>query len=117
MNINQIIDKEANDYAELPRNINTNEQGVYQSGLRTGYKAGRLKTIDEKDKEIEMLKDGAGKMLVRIKELEDGLRDFADNYDCDTDAHRYGTTCRKCKSKQLINSEPNDERSVATESK
>jgi hypothetical protein len=38
----------------------------------------------------------------RISELQEGLRDFADNYDCDSDAHKYNTTCRKCKAKQLL---------------
>jgi hypothetical protein len=38
----------------------------------------------------------------RVKKLEDFARDIRDNYDCDEDAHKYGTTCRSCKAKEML---------------
>lgn len=36
------------------------------------------------------------------KEWHEFVRDVANNYDCDSDAHRYGTPCRACEAKQLL---------------
>lgn len=35
-------------------------------------------------------------------ELRAALRDFRDNFDCDRDAHKYGTTCRCCRSSEAL---------------
>ncbi len=43
----------------------------------------------------------AEKAEARAAELESFVADVADNYDCDEDAHRYGTQCRKCKAAAL----------------
>lgn len=32
----------------------------------------------------------------------ESLRNVRDNYDCDTDAHKYGTVCRCCDAKSAI---------------
>ena len=45
------------------------------------------------------------KLLSRIKELEAFVVDVRDNYDCDADAHRYGTTCRACAAEKLMSKE------------
>jgi hypothetical protein len=37
-----------------------------------------------------------------IKELLEFTDDVANNYDCDTDAHKYNTRCRSCEAKKLI---------------
>ena len=36
-----------------------------------------------------------------IKEVRAFCRDVAYNFDCDSDAHKYGTTCRACEAKEL----------------
>lgn len=41
------------------------------------------------------------KLRVLLREARETLRDFAENYDCDSDAHRYGTTCRACDAKAV----------------
>ena len=41
-------------------------------------------------------------LLDRINELEYFVRDVATNYDCDSDAHRYGTRCRQCEANKLL---------------
>lgn len=35
-----------------------------------------------------------------LAEARETLRDFAENWDCDSDAHKYGTTCRVCESRE-----------------
>ena len=41
-------------------------------------------------------------LRTRIAELEAELRNFAENFDCDMDAHRLGTHCRACRAKALL---------------
>lgn len=36
------------------------------------------------------------KLRALLAEARGTMRDFAENWDCDTDAHKYGTTCRVC---------------------
>lgn len=36
----------------------------------------------------------------------DFARDIATNYDCDNDAHKYGTPCRACSAEKLLQSQP-----------
>lgn len=38
----------------------------------------------------------------RVADMEAALRDFANNFDCDTDAHRYRTTCRACRAAEVL---------------
>lgn len=45
----------------------------------------------------------------RVKNLEEvllyaktTLKDFANNFDCDEDAHKYKTTCRACEAKNVL---------------
>ena len=41
--------------------------------------------------------------ILRGKALEDFARECCDNFDCDEDAHRYGTLCRKCEARTVLN--------------
>ena len=34
--------------------------------------------------------------------LRECLRDIRDNFDCDSDAHKYGTPCRCCSAKEAL---------------
>jgi len=36
-------------------------------------------------------------------ELMKFIKDVADNYNCDQDAHKYGTRCRECEAQKLVN--------------
>jgi hypothetical protein len=35
-----------------------------------------------------------------LREARETMRDFAENWDCDEDAHKYRTTCRVCAAKE-----------------
>lgn len=37
-----------------------------------------------------------------IKRLAAFAKDVRDNYDCDNDAHRHGTTCRACEAGHVL---------------
>jgi hypothetical protein len=39
-------------------------------------------------------------LLDLLREARETMRDFAENWDCDTDAHKYRTTCRVCAAKE-----------------
>ncbi len=41
----------------------------------------------------------------RAEKVEAFARDCRDNWDCDEDAHRYGTTCRACEAKRVLGGE------------
>lgn len=41
---------------------------------------------------------------VKVEELEFFLYDISGGYDCDSDAHKYGTRCRACEAKKLLQS-------------
>lgn len=36
------------------------------------------------------------------KREKDFIRDCAENFDCDNDAHVFGTLCRKCEAKEIL---------------
>lgn len=37
-----------------------------------------------------------------IKEMRSFCKDVADNYDCDSDGHKYNTGCRSCNAKTIL---------------
>jgi hypothetical protein len=41
-------------------------------------------------------------MLDLIAQCKEVLKDFRDNWDCDTDSHSYGTNCRCCAAEELL---------------
>lgn len=41
-------------------------------------------------------------LMARIKELENFVVNVRDNWDCDNDAHKYGTICRSCDASELL---------------
>ena len=46
-----------------------------------------------------------GKAERRVAKLEEFARDMAENWDCDDDAHKYGTRCRACAALEILNPE------------
>ena len=38
----------------------------------------------------------------KLKAYESFIKDCRDNFDCDEDAHKYGTMCRSCAAAKLI---------------
>ncbi len=46
--------------------------------------------------------DALAEARKRIAELEEFAREVRDNYDCDSDAHRYGTMCRACEAEKVL---------------
>lgn len=47
-------------------------------------------------------KDAVRALAARVARLEETLAYFASSYDCDPDAHKYGTTCRVCESEKVL---------------
>lgn len=41
-------------------------------------------------------------LRLRVRELEKFAKDVRDNYDCDADAHKHGTPCRKCEAEKVL---------------
>lgn len=41
-------------------------------------------------------------MINLLKEILFFLKDVANNYDCDEDAHKYNTRCRSCEAQKLL---------------
>lgn len=54
--------------------------------------------------ELEILRKQRAELLAALKEIRD-------DFDCDSDAHKYGTTCRCCLAKKVIAS-VNDKNNV-----
>ena len=52
-------------------------------------------TIGSGSRQIELL-------VKRVKLLEAFAVDIRDNYDCDSDAHKYGTPCRCCEAEYVL---------------
>lgn len=50
--------------------------------------------------------DETSKLNARISELEYFVQEIRDGFDCDEDAHKYGTFCRCCEATKLLN-DPN----------
>lgn len=44
----------------------------------------------------------AQEQRAEIARLREFVREIRDDWDCDTDAHRYGTSCRCCDAEKLI---------------
>jgi hypothetical protein len=42
------------------------------------------------------------RLAARVAELESFARDCANNWDCDSDAHKYNTGCRSCAAQALL---------------
>ena len=47
-------------------------------------------------------KDAVRKLAERVAKLEDFARECRDNFDCDSDGHRYNVYCRSCEAKQVL---------------
>ena len=58
-----------------------------------------LFSFDDKDKQDEIRK-----IAKRVEEMESFISDISSDFDCDSDAHRYGTTCRCCYREMYISS-------------
>lgn len=41
-------------------------------------------------------------LKARVEKLREELRDISENWDCDSDAHKYGTPCRCCQAKAAL---------------
>lgn len=51
--------------------------------------------------EVQPLRDQVAVLTQERDELKSFVLDVRDNWDCDLDAHKYGTTCRSCEAKRL----------------
>lgn len=66
-----------------------------------GYDASRnhAGTLIEMANKADAERDAA---LAEVERLKGFVRDCRDNWDCDSDAHKYGTKCRACEAGKLI---------------
>jgi hypothetical protein len=64
--------------------------------------AGCIRMWVGKPKKGETLCGLVGKLTRRVATLEDFATDCAKNFDCDSDAHKYNTTCRACAAKEAL---------------
>jgi hypothetical protein len=46
--------------------------------------------------------DANARLIITAPELYNFARDCRDNWDCDADAHRHGTTCRRCEAEKVL---------------
>jgi len=53
-------------------------------------------------REIESLKSDVNKLREKLARVNALLLDIAVNFDCDEDAHNYGTLCRSCAANQFL---------------
>lgn len=51
---------------------------------------------------IAAVEDERDALRARVAELEAFARDVRDNWDCDSDGHRYDTGCRCCKAGKVL---------------
>ena len=68
-----------------------NHDPTFRKAVQDAFSAGRgsqMATIAKQAAEIEQLREFA--------------RYIRDNYDCDADAHKYGTPCRCCEARHLL---------------
>jgi hypothetical protein len=85
---------------------------VRKKAIMTDKQPEALRLADGLEKEIvrtvhlDVLHQDALNELRRLHdvnaELIGELKDIRDNYDCDEDAHRYGTRCRSCVARAAI---------------
>jgi len=61
-----------------------------------------MKDFDIKDIYCEGVSAGMRLFAKPINELLDFVKDIQDNYDCDSDAHKYDTRCRTCEAEKLL---------------
>jgi len=47
-------------------------------------------------------KDILRDMAAKVSNMEDFIKDCRDDFDCDKDAHKYGTMCRACAALRLL---------------
>lgn len=59
----------------------------------------RLTFFESQCIEAQTERDAA---LARVAELESFAEECRDNWDCDSDAHRYGTGCRACMAEKVL---------------
>jgi hypothetical protein len=62
------------------------------------------RTLDKRDIELEMTTEAFRVAIARVTELEIFIKNIHDNYDCDSDQHKYheGFGCRCCDAKRLL---------------
>ena len=56
-----------------------------------------LFAFDDKDRQDEIRK-----IVVKVEEMETFISKVYNDFDCDSDAHRYNTTCRCCEAKKIL---------------
>ena len=81
--------------------------GKMDEQIESANRADVISTLDDMEwwaRPQMTTKDHARVMQARryVENLLSFTRDCANNYDCDSDAHKYGTQCRACAARQLL---------------
>lgn len=61
-----------------------------------------LDQIVRQQEEIESLRQQISDHIKREVMLRDALKEIRDDFDCDSDSHKYGTTCRSCLAREAL---------------
>lgn len=89
-------------------------EGVTPAPWQHGTISPRGHYVDHDNNQVADVPDGAdaafiayarnhwSAVLDELEELRAFARDIRDNYDCDDDAHRHGTTCRACEAEKVL---------------
>ena len=62
----------------------------------------RMITHRELHKIANLARTEVGRLINRLMLIEEFVRNIRDNYDCDGDAHRHGTSCRCCEATAIL---------------
>ena len=57
---------------------------------------------ESRESEIESLHQQLSDHIKREVMLLDALKEIRDDFDCDSDSHKYGTTCRSCLAREAL---------------
>ena len=105
----------------LRRNIADLEIALKQQTDRAEAAEAELLAVRDDNHQMMLEIDGLRKELAAQQaasapavpeEWREFVRCVADNYDCDSDAHRYGTPCRSCDARALLQSADHSERNL-----
>jgi hypothetical protein len=72
------------------------------SDAEIGEKMGLVKFIRRLSADLLDSRELIDKQEAIIKEMRSFCKDVADNYDCDSDGHKYNTGCRSCNAKSIL---------------
>lgn len=81
---------------------NTNE---WSEAQQAAYRTAQQAAIDAGGTYVSHAAADLDDLVAEVRRLRSFIESIRDNYDCDSDAHRYGTQCRVCEAARLLGGE------------